>query len=136
MQARPVTIESKLAEFEPSVQHPVVDAGAAEGGASTRPTAFTSPLRTSSVFPPPVLLSFSRRCAQEWFPQLDVGDAMTLNGSPREIAVREQLVDVLAGRTVLAREANPAGETEVEKSGFAPWVSRSFFLRDLRVAQF
>jgi hypothetical protein len=122
VQARPVTIETKLAEFEPDTQYPVLDP-TREG---ERPTAFASAMRESKVFPAPTLLSFSQRCADEWLPGLETGDAGRLNakgeGTTEEVRVRKELVDVLAGKTVLARVPDEAGQTVVEKQGFAPWV--------------
>lgn len=46
-------------------------------------------------------------------PNLDIGQE---NGTEVEMKVRQQLVDVLAGKTVLARKGN--GENDL---GFAPW---------------
>lgn len=123
VKARPTTIESRLADLEPSPQFPVFDPSQQ---AADRSTAFSSSLRQSTIFPTPNLLSFSRRCADAWLPNLEVGDAATLNaqgpGTPEQVAIREKLVDVLAGRTVLAREPVEGATDRVEKLGFAPWA--------------
>lgn len=117
--ARPSTIETHLAEYEISTKHPVFDAAATASGAdsaTTRPTAFTSAVRESERYPRARLLSLNRNFAADWLPQLDLG-----SDTPGD-ATRQQLVDVLAGRTVLAREPDPtAQEDEVAKNGFAPW---------------
>lgn len=116
-----VTIETKLAEFEASTQFPVGEG--VEGG---KPGGFTSKLRKNeAAFPAPRLLSFSKRCRDEWLPNLEVGDAATLVknglGSAKEVKAREELVDVLGGRTVLAREGIEGGSSHIERDGFAPW---------------
>mgnify|MGYP001588586600 FL=1 len=58
-------------------------------------------------------------------PNLEAGDAATLNakgpGTAEEVAIREKLVDVLAGRTALAREPVEGATDRVETLGFAPW---------------
>ncbi|SCV75009.1 BQ2448_8038 [Microbotryum intermedium] len=93
--ARAGTIETALAQFEVSpdfVQDP-----------ETR-SAFSSKVRQSSKFPSPRLLSISQKCRDEWLPQLDIGEPGT--------ETRKLLVDVLGGKTVIAREGEP---------GFAPW---------------
>lgn len=94
------TIEESLARYEVT---PDVVAADDEG----KGRAFSSVVRQSSRFPKATLLSFSTKCAEEWLPQLELG----AEGSKE----REQLVEVLAGKTVLAREA------EGEDIGFAPW---------------
>lgn len=94
------TIEESLARYEVSPDVTVAD----DGG---KGRAFSSAVRQSSRFPKATLLSFSSKCAEEWLPQLDLG----VEGSKE----REQLVEVLAGKTVLAREA------EGKDIGFAPW---------------
>ena len=117
--ARPSTIETHLAEYEISTKHPVFDAAATASSADSatnRPTAFTSAVRESERYPRARLLSLNRTFAADWLPQLDLG-----SDTPGD-ATRQQLVDVLAGRTVLAREPDPtAQEDEVAKNGFAPW---------------
>lgn len=122
VKARPTTIESRLADLEPSPQYPVFDP---TQRSTDRPTAFSSSLRQSSIFPTPTLLSFSKRCADAWLPNLEAGDAATLNakgpGTAEEVAIREKLVDVLAGRTALAREPVEGATDRVETLGFAPW---------------
>ncbi|KDE03092.1 hypothetical protein MVLG_06389 [Microbotryum lychnidis-dioicae p1A1 Lamole] len=89
------TIETALAQFEVSPDY-VEDS-------ETR-SAFSSKVRQSAKFPTPQLLSISQKCRDEWLPQLDIGEP----GSE----TRKLLVDVLGGKTVLAREGKP---------GFAPW---------------
>ena len=115
------TIETTLASLEPSLQHPVVLAGSAQ----RIPTAFTSPARMSNILPTPSLLSYSRRTAAQFLPQLDAGDAETLiqkgPGGETDVQKRNQLVDVLGGRTVLARAPVFDGD-EAETKGFAPWA--------------
>ncbi|SCZ87771.1 BZ3500_MvSof-1268-A1-R1_Chr2-3g05239 [Microbotryum saponariae] len=93
--ARAGTIETALAQFEVSPDY-VEDP-------ETR-SAFSSKVRQSAKFPTPQFLSISQKCRDEWLPQLDIGEP----GSE----TRKLLVDVLGGKTVLAREGEP---------GFAPW---------------
>ena len=118
-----VDVETTLASLEPSLQHPVVPAGSNQA----RPTAFTSPARLSTILPTPTLLSFSRRTAAKYLPQLDAGDAGSVvqqgeaAGGQLDVQKRNQLVDVLGGRTVLARSPVVDGVNEAEKKGFAPW---------------
>lgn len=100
VQATATTIEESLARFEISPDAVVAD----DGG---KGTAFSSAARQSSRFPKATLLSYSSKCAEEWLPQLELG----AEGSKE----RELLVEVLAGKTVLAREA------EGKDVGFAPW---------------
>ncbi|KAK4703120.1 hypothetical protein P7C70_g3098, partial [Phenoliferia sp. Uapishka_3] len=108
------TIETKLASFELDPQFPVV-----EPGYTGRPTAFESERRRGPDFPKPVLLSVSWKCAEEWLPQLDLGNR---EGSELEKLRREQLLGIFGGRTALAREPFEEGVDEVEKKGFAPWA--------------
>lgn len=119
-----VDIEGTLARLEPSLEHPVIPVGSIQ----TVPTAFTSPARLSDILPTPTLLSFSRRTAAKYLPQLDAGDAGSFiqkgDGEEMDVQKRKQLVDVLGGRTVLARApvTNAVeGAGVVEKNGFAPW---------------
>ncbi|GAA5982509.1 hypothetical protein JCM11641_006139 [Rhodosporidiobolus odoratus] len=118
--AKASSIENQLAKFEVSLTKPVWDAalGSQNGGAA--PTAFTSEVRESSRFPQAKLLSVSKSLLREWLPDLDVGEA---TGTEQERAVRQQFVDVVAGKTVLAREADAKGKgtDEVAGQGFAPW---------------
>lgn len=99
-QATAGTIEEALAGFE--ISPDVVVARDEKGKA----TVFSSQVRQSDRFPKPALLALSNKCLEEWLPQLEVG----AEGSKE----REQLVEILAGRSVLARQ--PDGGP-----GFAPW---------------
>jgi hypothetical protein len=93
------SIEQALAAFE--VSRDVI-----VGQVNDQPTALSSKVRQSEKFPQGTLLSFSHRCRDDWLPQLNLG----VEGS----AEREMLVDVLSGKTVLARPGQgPAS--------FAPW---------------
>jgi hypothetical protein len=119
------TIETRLAEYEPSQDHPITvvrSAGAVPSSMS--PCGFTSELRETK-FPKAHLLAFSKRCADAWLPNLDSGDASTVvisgPGSAEEVAKREQLVAVCAGKTVLAKPPTPDGVSAVERNGFAPY---------------
>ncbi|GJN90035.1 hypothetical protein Rhopal_003032-T1 [Rhodotorula paludigena] len=123
--ARASTIETQLATFEVSPAHPVFPPSssacssgtapsdvAAAPSCAAPPTAFTSPRRLSPSFPRAQLLSVSRALAAAWLPQLD------LDSSP---AVRDQFLDVVAGRTVLAREADPDAD---EADGFGSFAGQ------------
>jgi hypothetical protein len=101
--ARAETIETALARLEIS---PQVAVGAGR-------TAFSSEARQGERFPKAALLSLSRKCRDEWLPNLDLGE----EGSEE----REVLVGVLSGRTVLAREGDGKSKETVEKLGFSPW---------------
>ncbi|BGP41236.1 hypothetical protein JCM10450v2_005276 [Rhodotorula kratochvilovae] len=110
--AKPSTIETQLAALEVSPAHPVWDA-ALPSPSSERParaTAFSSARREADDWPRAELLSVSHVLRDAWLPQLDIGSDV-----PGD-ATRRQFVDVISGKTVLARE--PAGEDE---KGFAPW---------------
>lgn len=93
------SIEEALAAFEVSRE---VIVGELQG----RPTALSSKVRQSDKFPKATLISLSHRCRDEWLPQLDMG----VEGSQE----REMLIDVLSGKTVLARPGKGV-------QGFAPW---------------
>ncbi|GAA5860929.1 hypothetical protein JCM3774_003191 [Rhodotorula dairenensis] len=118
--AKPLTIETHLAEYEVSIKHPVQDAAAAgisESGAESpaRPTAYSSAVRESDRYPRARLLSLNKTFVADWLPQLELG-----SDAPGD-ATRQQLVDVLAGRTVLAREPDATAQNAVDREGFAPW---------------
>ncbi|GAA6028772.1 hypothetical protein JCM8097_007387 [Rhodosporidiobolus ruineniae] len=118
--AKPSTIETQLAKFEISPSRPVYDAVLDSSNDSTPATAFSSEVRDSDRFPRAKLLSVSHKLVKEWLPNLDIGKA---DGTEREKKVRQQFVDVVAGKTVLAREASAQGPEEdaVAEKGFAPW---------------
>lgn len=122
-----VTIESRLAEYEPSKDHIVPVTRSSDAMPAT--LALSSTLREAK-FPKASLLAYSQRCASEWIPNLDAGDASRLvisgPGSPEEISKREDLVRLFAGKSVLARlpstaTAEGGSESVVDKHGFAPW---------------
>jgi len=109
-------IERQLRKYEIDPSKPVYDAALSSSSStpdSSSATAFTCEKRESSAFPQAKLLSISHKLIKEWMPNLEIGDE---NGSEQEKKVRQQLVDVLAGRTVLARKGD--GEKDL---GFAPW---------------
>ncbi|GAA5926797.1 Fmp40p [Sporobolomyces koalae] len=111
-------IERQLRQFEVDPSNPVHDAAldpAPED--SSHKTAYTCGKREASTFPEAKLLSISKKLLNEWLPQLDVGDDQ---GTEQERKVRQQFIDVVAGKTVLARQGG-AGDAEGEK-GFAPWA--------------
>ncbi|GAA5912555.1 hypothetical protein JCM8208_001990 [Rhodotorula glutinis] len=113
--ATPTTIETQLASFEVSPQRPVWDAALAESARPSRPTAFSSARRDLPSFPRAELLSVSHALRDAWLPQLDVGT------DAEGDKVREQFVDVVSGRVVLAREPAEDGGEGVDGKGFAPW---------------
>ncbi|GAA6055855.1 hypothetical protein JCM3770_001522 [Rhodotorula araucariae] len=117
--ATPATIETKLAALEVSPSYPVWDAalapGEGEGRPSSRPTAFSSERRAAADWPRAELVSVSHALREAWLPQLEIGS------DAEGDEVRRQFVDVVSGRTVLAREPTTGdGEGEDDK-GFAPW---------------
>ncbi|GAA5920266.1 hypothetical protein JCM1841_003007 [Sporobolomyces salmonicolor] len=118
--AKPSTIERQLAKFEISPAKPVWDAARGPENGGNAPTAFTSDVREGPNFPKAKLLSLSTKLLEEWLPNLDIGRA---DGTEEEQAVRQQFLDVLAGKTVLAREGDPKGKGKdaVPGKGFAPW---------------
>jgi hypothetical protein len=77
-------------------------------------------VREGKRFPKAKLLSVSQKLLGEWLPQLDIGKE---DGTEQEKTVRQQFIDVVAGKTVLAREADVKGKGKnvVEAQGFAPW---------------
>jgi hypothetical protein len=118
-------IERQLRQFEIDPKKPVLDAALSSSSAdSTTATAFTCDKREASTFPQAKLLSISQRLLDEWLPNLDVGEE---KGTEEQQKVRQQFIDVVAGKTVLARR----GESEKENAegegngvkGFAPWSS-------------
>ncbi|GAA5825179.1 hypothetical protein JCM11251_006131 [Rhodosporidiobolus azoricus] len=118
--AKPSTIETQLAKFEISPEYPVWDAARGEKNDGEPATAFTSSVRESKQFPKAKLLSLSKPLLRDWLPNLDVGKE---DGSEQEKAKRQQFVDVVAGKTVLARAPNEEGKGKdgVNGQGFAPW---------------
>ncbi|GAA5952039.1 hypothetical protein JCM21900_006230 [Sporobolomyces salmonicolor] len=118
--AKPSTIERQLAKFEISPAKPVWDAARGPENGGNAPTAFTSDVREGPNFPKAKLLSLSTKLLEEWLPNLDIGRA---DGTEEEQAVRQQFLDVLAGKTVLAREGDLKGKGKdaVPGKGFAPW---------------
>ncbi|KAI5480921.1 UPF0061 family protein [Pseudohyphozyma bogoriensis] len=101
------TIETRLAEYEPSTEHPVRD-----DDATTPATLLSSPLR--DTLPTPTLLSLSESCAAALLPQLDLGEP----GSD----TRARLVDLLGGKSVFANPGNGATDgDDLGERGFAPW---------------
>ncbi|GAA5991094.1 hypothetical protein JCM10908_006535 [Rhodotorula pacifica] len=113
--AKPSTIETHLAEYEISLKHPVRDATGSNADSTARPTAFSSAVRESERYPRARLLSLNKTLAADWLPQLELGTDV-----PGD-AVRQQLVDVIAGKTVVAHEPDPSALDKVGKDGFAPW---------------
>ncbi|BGP17618.1 hypothetical protein JCM10213_001269 [Rhodosporidiobolus nylandii] len=118
--AKPSSIETELAKFEISPSKPVHDAAGGAPGQGTTATAFSSEVRESERFPKAKLLSVSHKLLKEWLPNLDIGKE---DGTDQEKAVRQQFVDVVAGKTVLARGpvASGNGTDKVAEKGFAPW---------------
>ncbi|GAA6011775.1 hypothetical protein JCM10207_004240 [Rhodosporidiobolus poonsookiae] len=118
--AKPSTIETQLAKFEVSPSRPVWDASLGAQNDGQPATAFSSEVREGERFPRARLLSLSHKLLDEWLPNLDIGKA---DGTEQEKAVRQQFLDVIAGKTVLAREADAKGKgvDEVQGQGFAPW---------------
>lgn len=113
--ATPTTIETQLASFEVSPQRPVWDAALADSARPSRPTAFSSARRDLPSFPRGELLSVSHALRDAWLPQLDIGT------DAEGDKVREQFVDVVSGRVVLAREPAEDGLEGEGGKGFAPW---------------
>jgi len=109
-------IERQLRKYEIDPSKPVYDAALSSCTSpsdTTSATAFTCEKRESPAFPQAKLLSISHKLIKEWMPNLDIGDE---NGTEQEKKVRQQLIDVLAGRTVLARKGD--GQKDL---GFAPY---------------
>ena len=108
--ATALSIETCLAKLEPSLQFPILP----PSSSLSIPTAFSSKLRESSLFPKATLLSFSHRAQKAFLPQLDIGEEGTVP--------RDQFIDVVTGKTVLARSGIEGSENKVERIGFAPWA--------------
>jgi serine/tyrosine/threonine adenylyltransferase len=90
------------------------------------------------------LLALSSSCLKEWLPLLDVGDAFdqlgearlspVQNASSKSVrngedatareSIREELVDVLSGQSVLMHLPDETTETESDQAGYAPWSLR------------
>ncbi|GAA5864887.1 hypothetical protein JCM8547_009261 [Rhodosporidiobolus lusitaniae] len=118
--AKPTNIENELAKFEISPSYPIWDAARGSQNDGEPATAFSSEVRESKRFPQAKLLSVSNKLLEEWLPNLDIGKE---NGTEHERKVRQQFIDVAAGKTVLAREPDEKGKgkDKVTGQGFAPW---------------
>lgn len=122
---RPNYLERKLAELEPSEQQPL--SPAAHGSQYKK-------FASGSRDPERVLIGLSETGLLDCVPGLDVGDAFSVIGkpsllpsedeneataaTPEEVAARQELVDVLSGRSMLI----PFDESGNPVSG--PWSHR------------
>ncbi|KAJ3744185.1 hypothetical protein DFH05DRAFT_1158991 [Lentinula detonsa] len=92
---------------------------------------------------PRVLIGLSETGLRDCVPHLHVGDAFATLGEPAllvsdpggdgfshessqqdMVAARQELIDVLGGRTVLMSKDYPRSESNSERAGFAPWSQR------------
>ncbi|KAJ3829919.1 hypothetical protein F5878DRAFT_49531 [Lentinula raphanica] len=92
---------------------------------------------------PRVLIGLSETGIRDCIPHLDVGDAFATLGEPALVVsdaegdgsnhessqealvdARQELIDVLGGRTVLMSTDYPKSESNPERTGFAPWSLR------------
>jgi len=83
------------------------------------------------------LLGIARTCLEDCFPNLDVGDAFEVIGTPallqtsedvdhskaKDNTARQELLDILSGHTVLA-SFSEKGSNEDGNRGYAPWSLR------------
>ncbi|GAA5895744.1 Fmp40p [Sporobolomyces salmoneus] len=117
---KPSDIERKLSQFEIDPSKPVHDVALPDSDSTGVPTAYTCDKREASTFPQARLLSVSKKLLEEWLPQLDVGKE---DGTEEQQKVRQQFIDVVSGKTVLARKGKE-GKSDTEGNGvtgFAPW---------------
>jgi len=84
------------------------------------------------------LLGVSKTCLEDCFPNLDVGDAFEVIGTPdllptpevtdhsktKENAARQEMLDILSGHTILASFPEEKGSNEARNKGYAPWSLR------------
>lgn len=120
-ETKPATIEAQLASYEISTSLPVWDASLPPNNGGAPATAFSSEKRESPAYPKARLLSVSRRLLKDWLPNLELGKSAEEGGDEEEQKIRQQFVDVVAGKTVMAREPAEAEDDVVKVKGFAPW---------------
>ncbi|GEM08827.1 UPF0061 family protein [Rhodotorula toruloides] len=120
-ETKPSTIEAQLASYEVSTSLPVYDASLPPSNGGAPATAFSSEKRESPAYPKARLLSVSRGLLRDWLPNLELGKSEKEGGDEEQQRIRQQFVDVVAGKTVLAREPDEAGDDLVKAKGFAPW---------------
>lgn len=131
-------VERWLTAREPLDEVPPVDTGIPTS--QKHLSKYTSSSRTEKR----VLLALSSSCLKEWLPLLDVGDAFDHLGEARlavqennpakvaekgedastREAVREELVDVLSGQSVLMHLPAEDAPNEDGQTGYAPWSLR------------
>jgi serine/tyrosine/threonine adenylyltransferase len=107
----------------------------AERGDDIKLSKFTSETRVQER----ELLGVARTCLEDCFPNLDVGDAFEVIGTPALLpgaegtdhsntennAARQEILDILSGHTVLASfPGEKASNEEPGKRGYAPWSLR------------
>ena len=126
---RTTYIEKVLATQEPTFEAPSVVSSVTY---ATELKKYNS-LRREDM--PRELLSVSSTCLRDYFPHMDVGDALEATGTPslsgavgqrdpgseETAAIRQELVSILSGDSVLM--SIPTSESTEEK-GYAPWSLR------------
>ncbi|GAA5948809.1 hypothetical protein JCM3765_003908 [Sporobolomyces pararoseus] len=115
-------IERQLRKFEIDPSKPVFDASLPSPADTNIATAYTCDKREASTFPQAKLLSISQKLLDEWIPNLDIGNE---DGTEQEQKVRQQFIDVVAGKTVLSVKGKEGEKEEGEGNGitgFAPWA--------------
>ena len=105
---------------------------AAERGDDIKLSMYTSEARIQER----ELLGVAPTCLEDCFPNLDIGDAFEVIGTPalvptpeesktRESTARQEVLDILSGHTVLASFPEETGPNkESRKRGYAPWSLR------------
>lgn len=108
--------------------------GAAERGGDIKLSKYTSEARIQER----ELLGVAVTCLEDCFPNLDVGDAFEVIGTPallptpeeidhikaKDNTAREEILDILSGHTVLASFPEEKGPNEARNRGYAPWSLR------------
>ena len=126
-------IEGWLSHREATEQ--VNTPAAAERGDDIKHSKYTSEARVQER----ELLGVAKTCLEDCFPNLDVGDAFEVIGTPallptpeeidnsktKDNTARQEILDILSGHTVLASFPEEKGSTEESgKRGYAPWSLR------------
>lgn len=108
---------------------------AAERGDDIKLSKYTSEARIQEK----ELLGVAKTCLEDCFPNLDVGDAFEVIGTPallptpedinnrklKESTARQEILDILSGHTVLSSFPEETGsDKESGNRGYAPWSLR------------
>jgi hypothetical protein len=129
-------IEEWLSTQEPLEERPLAsDSTNSEESHKTELGKYSSPLRDQKR----ELIALAPTCLEDCLPSLDIGDSLEYLGKPSLLgvqtsngtspadeskqAIRNELVDVLSGHSVLM-SIPPPNEDKADAKGYAPWSLR------------